>query len=158
MTPAEPPYDRLALIVKRQLAAVGVELDVHEATPQQIGEAFVSRDFDAVLMDVLSGWSVFRSYRWWHSSGSNNLGYADASVDAALDQIQHAVTDDQYRKGTEAYQNAIAADPPAIFLAWGNRSRAVSARFDVQAEPGRDVISTLRMWRPAADNRRASRN
>jgi hypothetical protein len=42
-------------------------------------------------------------------------------------------------------------DPPAIFLVWSHRTRAVSTRFDVQAEPGRDILSTLRSWRPAAD-------
>jgi len=27
----------------------------------------------------------------------------------------------------------------------------VSTRFEVQVEPGRDVLGTLRLWRPAAD-------
>jgi hypothetical protein len=42
-----------------------------------------------------------------------------------------------------------ADDPPAIFLAWSVRARAVSKRFDVQGEEGRDVLSTLRFWKPA---------
>ena len=36
-------------------------------------------------------------------------------------------------------------DPPAIFLAWSERARAVSNRFVVPPpEAGRDVLSTLR--------------
>ena len=47
-----------------------------------------------------------------------------------------------------AFQQAAEDDPPAIFLAWSDRSRAVTRRFDVQAEAGRDVLSTLRLWKP----------
>jgi peptide/nickel transport system substrate-binding protein len=158
VTPAQSPYDRLAVVVKRQLAAVGIDLDVQEANPEQINQAFANRDFEAVLLEYLGGWSAFRSYRWWHSSGALNLGFASPAVDHALDQIHQAVSDDDYRKGTEAYQTAIAADPPAVFLAWSERSRAVSSRFDVEAEKGHDVMSTLWQWRLAADNGRASKN
>ena len=51
-------------------------------------------------------------------------------------------------------------DPPAIFLAWSERARAVSKRFVVpDAEPGRDILSTLRFWKPAEDAAaRSSRN
>jgi hypothetical protein len=47
-----------------------------------------------------------------------------------------------------ALQRAIVDDPPAIFLAWSQRARAVSTRFHVPVEPGRDILSTLRLWRP----------
>ena len=47
-----------------------------------------------------------------------------------------------------AFQRAIVDDPPAIFLAWSERARAVSTRFEVPVEPGRDILSTLRLWRP----------
>ena len=49
-----------------------------------------------------------------------------------------------YRAGVAAFQRAIVDDPPAIFLAWSERARAVSTRFDVPVEPGRDILSTLR--------------
>ena len=43
-------------------------------------------------------------------------------------------------------------DPPAIFLAWSERARAVSKRFDVPPpKPGRDILGTLRLWKPAGD-------
>jgi hypothetical protein len=50
-------------------------------------------------------------------------------------------------------------DPPAIFLAWSQRARAVSSRFVVPPiEAGRDILSTLRLWKPVADQRASSRN
>jgi hypothetical protein len=47
-------------------------------------------------------------------------------------------------------------DPPAIFLAWSERARAISTRFDVPVEPGRDILSTLRLWRPIDQARYAT--
>jgi hypothetical protein len=50
-------------------------------------------------------------------------------------------------------------DPPAIFLAWSQQSRAVSTRFVVPTpEPGREILSNLRLWTPAADNQAANRH
>jgi peptide/nickel transport system substrate-binding protein len=153
LTPAIAPFEHLALVVKQQLAAVGVDLVIEEVAPDRLGQTLASHEFEAVLVDALSGWSVYRAFRWWHSKSPQNLtGFSSPAVDAALDHVRHAASDDDYREGVGAFQQAIADDPPAIFLAWGDRSRAVSRRFDVQAEPGRDVLSTLRLWRPTADS------
>jgi peptide/nickel transport system substrate-binding protein len=154
LTPADAPYEHLALIVKQQLAAVGVDLVIQEIAPDRIIPTVTSHEFEAVLVDVLSGWSVFRPSRWWHSKGTSNMtGFSSPTVDAALDHVRHATSDDDYRAGVAAFQQAIADDPPVVFLAWGDRSRAVSRRFDVQAEAGRDVLSTLRLWRPTTESR-----
>jgi peptide/nickel transport system substrate-binding protein len=159
LTPAFPPYDRLALVVKQQLAAVGVDLIVEEAKADRIAAAFKDKNFDVVLMDIASGWGIFRGpYRWWHSHGSLNVGFSSAPVDSALDAIRHAADDAEYGAGVGAFQKAIASDPPAVFLAWSNVSRAVTHRFEVPAEPGRDVLATLRLWKPIANDRQMSRN
>jgi hypothetical protein len=55
-----------------------------------------------------------------------------------------------------ALQRAVSDDPPAIFLAWGTRSRAVSTKFDVQQQPGTDIIATMRSWRPSADKKKST--
>jgi peptide/nickel transport system substrate-binding protein len=149
LTPAGPPYERLALVLKQQLQDVGVDMSIDEVTPDNLGPALSKPDFEALLIDVASGWSLFRPYRWFHSKGTQNqIGFSSGSVDAALDRVRHAANDNDYRAGTAAFQQAIADDPPAIFLAWSDRSRAVTRRFDVQAEAGRDVLSTLRLWKP----------
>ena len=116
-------------------------------------------DFDAVLFDAQLGPNIFRAYQWWHSGGPNNYGgFSSAKVDAALDAIRYATNDSEYAAGVLDFQRAMIADPPAIFLAWGERARAVSRRFDVQPEAGRDVLTTLRLWKPATDQRTANRN
>jgi peptide/nickel transport system substrate-binding protein len=152
--------DRVALVVKRQLEAVGVEMSVEEASLDTIWQAVGRHDFDAVLLDFASGPSLFRPYEIWHSGGSVNPGgYGSAEVDAAFDRVRYATNDQEYRNAVEALQKTLNEDPPALFLAWGERARAVSNRFHVPAvEPGRDVLTTLRAWRPATDEKLASLN
>jgi peptide/nickel transport system substrate-binding protein len=146
-----PDYERMALVVKRQLDQINVSMDIQEAPPDQILTAVAKRDFEAVLTDAISGPSLFRPFLWWHSGSENPSGFSSARVDTALDSIRHAASDDEYRKGVAAFQHAVIEDPPAIFLAWSQHARAVSKRFVVSdAEPGRDILSTLRLWRPAA--------
>jgi ABC-type transport system substrate-binding protein len=154
-----PDYERLALVVKRQLQAVNVTMEVKELPPDAIYDAMARRDFDAVLFDIISGPSLFRPFRWWHSGTTNPAGFSSQLVDGALDRIRHAASDDEYRAGVASFQAAMHDDPPAIFLAWPDRARAVSKRFIVPTgEPGRDMLSTLRLWRPPIGERRASRN
>jgi ABC-type transport system substrate-binding protein len=116
-------------------------------------------DFDVAIADAVSGPSLLWPYQFWHSGSPNNWGhFSSPAVDAALDSIRHAPDDAAYKAGVAAFQRAIIDDPPAIFLAWSERARAVSTRFEVPVEPGRDVLSTLRLWRPAGDQSLASRN
>jgi ABC-type transport system substrate-binding protein len=116
-------------------------------------------DFDAVLADARNGPSLLKPYQFWHSGSPNNYGhFSSPAVDAALDSIRHASDDAEYKDGVAAFQRAIIDDPPGIFLAWSHRARAVSTRFEVPVEPGRDVLRTLRLWRPVGDRLQASRN
>jgi hypothetical protein len=56
-------------------------------------------------------------------------------------------------------QQAFQDDPPAIFLAWGKRARAISRRFDVPpADANRDILLTLPLWKPRRDVRFANHN
>jgi ABC-type transport system substrate-binding protein len=147
----EPSHERLALSLERQLQSAGMEVDLQQISLDEFGSRSESGDFDAILLDAVSGPTLFRPALWWHSRGPLNWGgYKSASVDAALDAINRAPDDAAYRAGVAAFQRAIVDDPPAIFLAWSERARAVSTRFEVPVEPGRDILSTLRLWRPVA--------
>ena len=155
----DPSHERLALAVQRQLQAIGVQLDLEMLPGSQVLSRLQSADFDAILADFVQGPNLVRPYLFWHSGGPFNWGrYADTEVDGALDAIRHAADDDAYRSGVAAFQRAIVDDPPAIFLAWRERARAVSRRFDVAAEPGDDVLTAIHLWRPAASGGMARRN
>ncbi len=151
LVPADSVYERIALDVKQQLAAAGVDMSIHEATQQETIDAIQKGNFEAVLVDPIGAPTLFRSYRQFYSAipfASKPRG--SAAIDAALETINHALTDEQYRAGVTAFQQAIVNDPPVLFLAWGERARAVSRKFDVVTEErGRDILINLRLWRPA---------
>jgi peptide/nickel transport system substrate-binding protein len=154
-----PDHERIALVLKRQFEAVGVEMTIQEASFDNAMEALTSNKFEAVLFDPVSGPSVFRPYEMWRTGGSLNLGQRGTpQLDVVLDRIRHATSDDDYRLSVAAFQQAIIEDPPALFLAWSERARAVSTRFDVAPEPGRDILTTLRLWRPVVGDKIANRN
>jgi ABC-type transport system substrate-binding protein len=152
--------ERLALVVKRQLEAVGVDMSVEETSMDRIVDALKSRRFDAILMEVISGPTLLRPYQIWHSNGVfNAAGLGNATVDVAFDRVRHAATDKEFEQAVAGVQQAFMDDPPAIFLAWPVRARAVSKRFTVPApEPGRDIVATLRLWKQVTEAPRMSHN
>jgi peptide/nickel transport system substrate-binding protein len=151
--------ERRALLVKRQLEMVGVEMDIEEVSPDRMFQALSDSSYEAVFLDMVSGPSLFRVYLWWHSAGSFNPGTLGSdSIDGALDRIRYAGSDGEYRTAVADFQRTVVDNPPGIFLAWSERARAVSRRFHVPGEPGRDVLTTLRLWRPADDLEFVGRN
>jgi peptide/nickel transport system substrate-binding protein len=157
---ADSVYERLALVVKQQLAEASVDMTVKEVTQDEIIQAGRGRKFEALLIEVVSGPSMFRPFRHFYSKVPFELKpNGNSSIDAALDRIRYAPTDDEYRKGVGDFQRAIVNDPPEVFLVWAERARAVSHRFNIPApEDGRDIINTARLWRPATVRQVASRN
>src|SRR5262249_23198671 len=125
-----------------------------------LSRAVSGRAFEAALLEGLSGPTLYRPYQLWHSGGVFNLGaMGNKSADRSLDALRAAKSDDDYRAAALGVQRAFLNDPPAIFLAWTERARAVSKRFSVPpVESGRDVLSNIRLWKPATGDLRASRN
>jgi ABC-type transport system substrate-binding protein len=108
-----------------------------------------SGEFDAVLADVTNGPTMVRPSLFWRTGAPNNWGhYSNPRVDAAFDAMRYASDDVAYKAGLADYERAMVEDPPAIFLAWSERARAVSSRFLVPADPGRDILRSLAFWRP----------
>jgi ABC-type transport system substrate-binding protein len=113
-----------------------------------------------VLVESISGPTLLRPYIFWRTGTPFNAGgYGNKTVDAALDRVRHAPSEDSYKEAVLGLEQAFVDDPPAIFIAWSVRARAVSKRFDVPVEEGRDILGTLRLWRPMTEARtQASRN
>jgi peptide/nickel transport system substrate-binding protein len=151
---------RIALEVKRQLAAVGIDMTVEEAPRDAIVKRGGERRYEAIITELLSGPTMLRPYMMWHSKGPFNWGrFGTPRTDATLDRVRHAESDADYRDAVLDLQRTFMADPPAIFLAWSQRARAVTKRFDVpSAEPGRDILSNLRLWKQVGLPQPSSRN
>jgi len=151
--------ERIALEVKQQLAAVGVDMAVEEAGRDEVQRPASNRDYEAAVGEVISGPTLLRPYLIWHSDSPVNWGrFGSPSIDAALDRARAAESDGAYRQAVTNIQQVFLDDPPAIFLAWSVGTRAISKRFDVQNEDSRDVLSTVRFWKPAGIQKQASRN
>ena len=160
LIPPDAMFERVALEVKRQLTAVGVEMDLEQVSFDELNQRGAKGEYDAMLIEALSGPTLFRPYVFWHSTGFLNWAhFGTATSDAALDRVRNSQSEAAYRDAVVGLQQAFMDDPPAIFLAWSQRARAVSKRFDVVTEEGRDILGTLRLWKPTPDVRQpANRN
>jgi peptide/nickel transport system substrate-binding protein len=159
LIPSDAVYERIALEVKRQLDAVGVDMDVQAASHDQLFDAEHHGRYEAVLIEAISGPTLLRPYGLWHSKSAGNPGnFGNRAIDVAFDRVRGAASEGEYRAAVGNLHHAFADDPPAISLAWSVRARAVTTRFEVPAEEGRDVLSTLRLWKPTGAQQRVSRN
>jgi peptide/nickel transport system substrate-binding protein len=155
----EVALERFALALQQQLQRVGVDLRCELMSLDDVSERLSKGNFDVFLADFQMGPSLFQTYRNWGTGASRNMGgYSSTKVDAAFDQINASANDDEYRAGVAALQRAIYEDPPAIFIAWSERARAVSTRFDVPIEPGRDILGTLRQWKQVPEHVLSTQN
>jgi peptide/nickel transport system substrate-binding protein len=146
-----PLWERMALLVQKELFDVGIDMKLESLPAQEFTRRIGSGDFEAVFMEFIGGPSISRPYVFWHSASSRNFsGYHDPVVDQALDTVRRAPDDETYRTGVRALQQGMIADPPGIFLAWGQTARAVSRRFQVAATPNGDILGSVRSWRLAS--------
>jgi len=144
--------ERLALNIQKQLYDIGVDMQLEAVTTEEYLGRVGRGDFDAVIIDLSSGPSFSRPYVFWRWGGQktayNVFGYHNQSADRWFDAVRHARNDAEYRAAAGQLQRALLEDPPALFVAWQERTRAVSRRFDVPEEPGRDPALTLWQWKP----------
>lgn len=146
------PFERLGLVIQRQLAHVGIDMRLELVPLEVLAPRAVTGDYDAFLFEMASARSLSFPYLFWHSSTPPqtvpSIGYAGA--DGPLDRIRYATTDDEIRSGVAALQGVFRNDPPAVFIAWSESARAVSRRFDIPEAPGEDVFHSIARWKAVA--------
>lgn len=147
------PFERIALVLQKQLFDAGVHMELEAVTPADFVRRVSSGQFEAALFEF-TGRTPLWVRAFWRSPAANSVpwikhGYR--SADRELDAMHFAETEEEVREGVAAVYERLREDPPAVFIAWPEVTRAVSRRFDVPVERGRDVLGTnLRLWRPAA--------
>jgi peptide/nickel transport system substrate-binding protein len=143
----EQAYDRLALYLQRQFADVGVDMQLEPVSYAEFVQRVKAGQFDAFLMELVSARSLTWTYGFWHSSNPFfKTGYS--SADATLERMRSATSDEDTRSAVAELQRVLYDDPPAIFIAWPETTRAVRATFEVPADSNPDVMGTLWRWRP----------
>jgi ABC-type transport system substrate-binding protein len=148
--PTSPLWERMALIVQRNFAQVGVDVQFEAVPLDEFNKRIIEGNFDAALADLIVGNSAGRPYVFWYStSKQNKSGYHNALVDQAFDRLRQASDDDATRGAFHDLQSEMLDDPPGVFLAFGETTRAVSRRFEPVTPPGGDIFRTVSEWRLA---------
>jgi len=156
----DPQFERIALLLQRQLSDVGVDMALEPATLRNLIKRIGANDFDAYLFQVNSGRSFDWTYRYWHSPQPGiplmqDSGYAGA--DAILERLRAARSDNETRTAVADLQQRFYEDAPAVFLAWQETTRAVDARFSLGDRTNLDIFANIWQWRPVEPTRRAAR-
>jgi ABC-type transport system substrate-binding protein len=146
-----PQLERIALLLQRQFAAIGVDLDLEPLSMQDLIKRMRAGRFDMYLMTLTSGRTFQRTYQFWHSPSSAGATYQDtgyAGVDAILERLRAARTDAEIREGVADLRERFYEDVPAAFLAWPETTRAISTRFHLADPDEKDIFVHIWEWRP----------
>ena len=143
-------WQKIALEVQKDLSNIGVDmqLKVVELDDEQ---ALVGKSqFQAAFINMISGPTPARPYMWWRSARVskglyNVFGYENGEAERAFGVLLRSTNDVAVRTATSQLQRVFYEDPPAIFVAWDTRNRAVSRRLEVPND-GRDPMWTLWRW------------
>ncbi|WP_182358555.1 ABC transporter substrate-binding protein [Tomitella gaofuii] len=144
VTTDDPEARAQALSVQAQLQSVGfeVEVDYVSNTADLTRRQFIDRDYDLSrggpsLADQATYSRLFGNLS--SSSPSNALGFKDPQVDALLERIKTAPTDDATRAALADLQTAVNEKVP--FLAWGSVATLIAWNKQVHGiKPSLDTI------------------
>lgn len=146
-------YERLALEVQKNLLDIGVDMQIEPVSDQEFLARMATRDFDAIFNDMISGPTPERPYIFWRSARRfrgpyNVFGYENPEVERLFDVLRTSRNDAAVRSATRRLQEAMLNDPPAIFLAWNSRARAIRRDFIIPEGEG-DPLNSLWKWTAA---------
>ena len=106
-----------------------------------------------MMFEMIGGPSLGRAYNFWGSArnvkGLNVFGYENAEAERLFGILRTSTNEAAIRSATSNLQRVLLADPPALFIAWDERSRAIRREFQVIRDPDRDPVSTIWRWAAA---------
>jgi peptide/nickel transport system substrate-binding protein len=141
----DPRFERLAVLVQKQLAEVGVDMKLLPLKQKELEARFKSGDFDAFLFEMF-GRSLSWAYEFWHSQKDGHINGGYTAADSVFDRIRGARSDDEVRAGVAELARTLHDDPPAAFIAWQETTRAISTNFNVDDEKDRDILANVWQW------------
>lgn len=144
----DPRFERIALVLQKQLYDIGVDMEIDAVSTKEMIERMQTGRFDALLFEQVSGFSLNWMYRNWRSHPNvevSGLATGYTAADDALDRLRGAIDEAEVRDAVGAVQRIFYEDPPALFLAWPQASRAVNVDIDVAYQPNADIVG--RIWK-----------
>lgn len=151
----DPQFERIALLLQRQLAAVGIDLVLEGLNGSEMTTRLQAGHFDSYLFQLTSGRDVSWVYRFWHSPHGalgpvmQNTGYRGA--DDVLDRLRQARDEDEndIRRAVADVRQRFYDDVPAVFLAWAETTRALDKRFNFGDTSDPDILGNMWRWQRA---------
>lgn len=151
--------ERIALEMQKQLYDVGVDVQFQVVPIQEYNSRIRAGQFEAVLIDMISGPTLGRPFLFWRSGqkfrGLNAFGYENADAERFFEVLRTSTNEAAIRSAVAGLQRVFLEDPPALFVAWNHRARAVNKRFRV-ANSDRDPLFTIGQWTENSDRRPVS--
>ena len=147
--------ERVALEVQKQLYDVGVDMQFEVIPIKDFDRRVRQGQFEATLIAMISGPSVGRSFLFWRSAGRANglnvFGYENEQAERLFDVFRSSTNDVAIQSAFSRLQQVLLDDPPALFLAWDERSRAIRRQFEVEQDMRGpvDPVYTIWRWKPA---------
>ncbi len=143
-----PAFERTALLLQRQLLDIGVDLRPEVVSVGELTQRLSTGRFETYLFEHLTGAGFNWAYWFWHSPEDSmpyvRSGYVAA--DEVLERIRRTLDEGQFRTAVHDLQRVFIDDPPAVFLTWGQASRAVRQRFLIPEQPESDIIFSVPQW------------
>lgn len=142
-------WQRIALEVQKDLFNIGVDMQFKIVPIDEFNDLVFNGRFEAAFVDMISGPTPTRTYIWWRSArqfrGLNVFGYENPAAERQFETLLRSTNEAAIRSATSALQRIFHDDPPAVFVAWDARARAINRRF-VVPEDSRDPMWTLWKW------------
>jgi ABC-type transport system substrate-binding protein len=146
--------ERIGLEVQKQLYDIGVDAQFEVVSFQEWDRRIREGDFEAALIDMISGPTLARPHLFWAGPGREGLhafGYRNSEAERLFELLRRSTNETAIRSAVGRLQRVMLEDPPALFLAWNQRARAVSSRFRVAGQEGRDPLLTIWQWTENSD-------
>lgn len=141
------PLQQMGMVLQRQLAEIDIDLELEVVPAGQFLERITTGNFEAFVFEMASARGMKWPYQFWHSR-TPFLKHGYRGADSILEAMRRAPDDVAFKAAAVAFQRKLHEDPPAIFLAWGRTSRAVSTRFEIPAGD-EDIYHTIARWKLA---------
>ena len=149
-------WQRIASEVQKDFFNIGVDMQFKVVPMNEFNDLVFSGRFEAAFVDMSSGPTPSRTYVWWGSSrnlkGNNVFGYENHEAERQFQTLLRSTNDAAIRSATSRLQRIFHDDPPAVFVAWDARTRAINRRF-VVVDDSRDPMWTLWKWTIASPRR-----
>jgi peptide/nickel transport system substrate-binding protein len=143
-------WERIALEIQKDLLNVGVDMQLRLVSLDEFNTRISAGDFDAIVVDMISGPTPARAYAFWRSRRAypnglyNVFGYENAEVERLFDVVNTSSNEAAIRSAMRRLQELLRNDPPALTIAWNTRARAVRREFVIPADS--EPIASLWRW------------